>query len=280
MAGAWRPGNTRQLHDRLQIQNNDNKNVPPKRVQFVSGCQLVGQSSEPSSCSGEEICGHVCICPTVTWTESSRQSHRELLGWFSIEFNWKLEPLLIIGSFSLFCTLFCKCAVLPFWAPTYNWLSVCMCKNGHNAETSDVIKVSCKDYFGRGGVTYLGHPFVCQWGTSEGLFSLNGVALHHLIYFIWYFFLRINVSVITLFAGVYAGIKFFIIDFLFKSCPKLRDKYDTPYIVWNSLPTDPQLKERTNATVSRRVRQTDPSSHTRFLPPTLLPVSGSWFILF
>ncbi|XP_020782017.1 GRAM domain-containing protein 4 isoform X1 [Boleophthalmus pectinirostris] len=54
--------------------------------------------------------------------------------------------------------------------------------------------------------------------------------------------------------GLYAGIKFFIIDFLFKSCPKLRDKYDTPYIVWNSLPTDPQLKERTNATVSRRIQ--------------------------
>lgn len=69
-------------------------------------------------------------------------------------------------------------------------------------------------------------------------------------------------SVITLFAGVYAGIKFFIIDFLFKSCPKLRDKYDTPYIVWNSLPTDPQLKERTNATVSRRVRQTETPTPT------------------
>uniref|UniRef100_A0A3P8T4Q2 GRAM domain containing 4 n=1 Tax=Amphiprion percula TaxID=161767 RepID=A0A3P8T4Q2_AMPPE len=54
--------------------------------------------------------------------------------------------------------------------------------------------------------------------------------------------------------GLYAGIKFFIIDFLFKSCPKLRDKYDTPHIVWNSLPTDPQLKERTNANVSRRVQ--------------------------
>ncbi|KTG04072.1 hypothetical protein cypCar_00010261 [Cyprinus carpio] len=52
--------------------------------------------------------------------------------------------------------------------------------------------------------------------------------------------------------GLYAGIKFFIIDFLFKSCPKLRDKYDTPHIMWNSLPTDPQLKERSNATVSRR----------------------------
>uniref|UniRef100_A0A3B3ZJZ2 GRAM domain-containing protein n=1 Tax=Periophthalmus magnuspinnatus TaxID=409849 RepID=A0A3B3ZJZ2_9GOBI len=49
--------------------------------------------------------------------------------------------------------------------------------------------------------------------------------------------------------GLYAGIKFFIIDFLFKSCPKLRDKYDTPYIVWNSLPTDPQLKVRTNITI-------------------------------
>uniref|UniRef100_A0A3P8XVZ0 GRAM domain-containing protein n=1 Tax=Esox lucius TaxID=8010 RepID=A0A3P8XVZ0_ESOLU len=54
--------------------------------------------------------------------------------------------------------------------------------------------------------------------------------------------------------GLYVGIKFFIIDFLFKSCPKLRDKYDTPRIDWNNLPTDPQLKERTNATVSRRVQ--------------------------
>ncbi|MCJ8734343.1 hypothetical protein PDJAM_G00234140 [Pangasius djambal] len=52
--------------------------------------------------------------------------------------------------------------------------------------------------------------------------------------------------------GLYAGIKFFIIDFIFKSCPKLRDKYDTPYIVWKSLPTDPQLKERHSGNISRR----------------------------
>ncbi|XP_051546025.1 GRAM domain-containing protein 4 isoform X3 [Myxocyprinus asiaticus] len=52
--------------------------------------------------------------------------------------------------------------------------------------------------------------------------------------------------------GIYAGIKFFIIDFIFKSCPKLRDKYDTPYIIWTNLPTDPQLKERNNATLNRR----------------------------
>lgn len=56
------------------------------------------------------------------------------------------------------------------------------------------------------------------------------------------------------FLGLYAGIKFFLIDFIFKRCPRLRAKYDTPYIIWTSLPTDPQLKERSNATVSRRVR--------------------------
>ncbi|MBN3271357.1 GRAM4 protein, partial [Polyodon spathula] len=63
--------------------------------------------------------------------------------------------------------------------------------------------------------------------------------------------------------GVYAGIKFFMIDFIFKRCPKLRDKYDTPYIVWTNLPTDPQLKERTNATVSRRL-----SGHEKVQPVT------------
>ncbi|XP_044048798.1 GRAM domain-containing protein 4-like [Siniperca chuatsi] len=55
------------------------------------------------------------------------------------------------------------------------------------------------------------------------------------------------------FIGVYAGIKFFIIDFIFKSCPKLRQRYDTPYIIWTNLPTDLQLKERSSNTTSRRV---------------------------
>uniref|UniRef100_A0A3B4ZTN9 GRAM domain-containing protein 4-like n=1 Tax=Stegastes partitus TaxID=144197 RepID=A0A3B4ZTN9_9TELE len=53
--------------------------------------------------------------------------------------------------------------------------------------------------------------------------------------------------------GVYAGIKFFIIDFIFKSCPKLRQRYDTPYIIWTNLPTDLQLKERSSTMLSRRV---------------------------
>uniref|UniRef100_M3ZS97 GRAM domain containing 4 n=1 Tax=Xiphophorus maculatus TaxID=8083 RepID=M3ZS97_XIPMA len=55
------------------------------------------------------------------------------------------------------------------------------------------------------------------------------------------------------FIGVYLGIKFFIIDFIFKSCPKLRQRFDTPYIIWTNLPTDLQLKERNNTTLSRRV---------------------------
>ena len=53
--------------------------------------------------------------------------------------------------------------------------------------------------------------------------------------------------------GLYAGIKFFLIDFIFKRCPRLRAKYDTPYIIWKSLPTDPQLKERSSTAASRRV---------------------------
>ncbi|XP_019935062.1 GRAM domain-containing protein 4-like isoform X2 [Paralichthys olivaceus] len=53
--------------------------------------------------------------------------------------------------------------------------------------------------------------------------------------------------------AVYAGIKFFIIDFIFKSCPKLRQRFDTPYIIWTNLPTDLQLKERSSTTLNRRV---------------------------
>uniref|UniRef100_A0A7N8XJT6 GRAM domain containing 4 n=1 Tax=Mastacembelus armatus TaxID=205130 RepID=A0A7N8XJT6_9TELE len=53
--------------------------------------------------------------------------------------------------------------------------------------------------------------------------------------------------------GVYAGIKFFIIDFIYKSCPKLRQRFDTPYIIWTSLPTNLQLKEHSSGTQSRRI---------------------------
>lgn len=63
----------------------------------------------------------------------------------------------------------------------------------------------------------------------------------------------------SLSSGVYAGIKFFIIDFIFKSCPKLRQRFDTPYVIWTNLPTDLQLKERSNTTLSRRVSANSPT---------------------
>ncbi|XP_067860995.1 GRAM domain-containing protein 4 isoform X2 [Heptranchias perlo] len=59
--------------------------------------------------------------------------------------------------------------------------------------------------------------------------------------------------ILGLVIGLYAGVKFFLIDFIFKRCPRLREKYDTPYIVWKNLPTDPQLKERSNAILTRRI---------------------------
>uniref|UniRef100_A0A8B9TMK1 GRAM domain-containing protein 4 n=1 Tax=Anas platyrhynchos TaxID=8839 RepID=A0A8B9TMK1_ANAPL len=74
--------------------------------------------------------------------------------------------------------------------------------------------------------------------------------------------------IIGLAMGLYAGIKFFLIDFIFKRCPRLRAKYDTPYIIWTSLPTDPQLKERSNATVSRRLQTAASRSYVGSNAPT------------
>ncbi|XP_020833083.1 GRAM domain-containing protein 4 isoform X2 [Phascolarctos cinereus] len=67
--------------------------------------------------------------------------------------------------------------------------------------------------------------------------------------------------IVGLMMGLYAGIKFFLIDFIFKRCPRLRAKYDTPYIIWTNLPTDPQLKERSAAAVTRRLQTTSSRSY-------------------
>ncbi|XP_055011459.1 GRAM domain-containing protein 4-like isoform X2 [Boleophthalmus pectinirostris] len=56
--------------------------------------------------------------------------------------------------------------------------------------------------------------------------------------------------------GMYAGIKFFVIDFFLKRSLKLRLRFDTPYMIWTNLPTDLQLKERSSSTISRRVAHT------------------------
>ncbi|XP_059793173.1 GRAM domain-containing protein 4 isoform X4 [Balaenoptera ricei] len=69
--------------------------------------------------------------------------------------------------------------------------------------------------------------------------------------------------------GLYAGIKLFVIDFIFKRCPRLRAKYDTPYIIWKSLPTDPQLKERSSTAVSRRPQTASSRSYVTSAPAGL-----------
>ncbi|KAG8517972.1 GRAM domain-containing protein 4 [Galemys pyrenaicus] len=69
--------------------------------------------------------------------------------------------------------------------------------------------------------------------------------------------------------GLYAGVKFFLIDFIFKRCPRLRAKYDTPYIIWKNLPTDPQLKERPSATVPRRLQTAATRSYVSSAPTGL-----------
>ncbi|XP_077452058.1 GRAM domain-containing protein 4-like [Stigmatopora argus] len=53
--------------------------------------------------------------------------------------------------------------------------------------------------------------------------------------------------------GVFVGVKFFIINFIFRSCPKLRQRYDTVHIIWTSLPTDVQMREQVTSSPSRRL---------------------------
>ncbi|XP_057693851.1 GRAM domain-containing protein 4-like [Corythoichthys intestinalis] len=53
--------------------------------------------------------------------------------------------------------------------------------------------------------------------------------------------------------GVFVGVKFFIINFIFRTCPKLRQRYDTAHIIWTSLPTDLQMRERANPSTGRRI---------------------------
>ncbi|KAI4798429.1 hypothetical protein KUCAC02_022054 [Chaenocephalus aceratus] len=72
-----------------------------------------------------------------------------------------------------------------------------------------------------------------------------------------FLFLAIPELTQKLYVGVYAGIKFFVIDFLFKSCPKLRQRFDTPFIIWTHLPTDLQLKERGGSTLTRRLSESE-----------------------
>ncbi|KAM9807681.1 GRAM domain-containing protein 4-like [Neosynchiropus ocellatus] len=69
-------------------------------------------------------------------------------------------------------------------------------------------------------------------------------------------------SLLGLIIVVYAGVKFFIINLIFKSCPKLRQRFDTPYVIWTNLPTDLQQKERSSTSMSRRPSECDQGQGT------------------
>lgn len=68
--------------------------------------------------------------------------------------------------------------------------------------------------------------------------------------------------------GMFAGIKFFVIDFFYKRSPKLRQRFDTPYMIWINLPTDLQLKERSSSsTLNRRATTASGRGSNGTAPP-------------
>lgn len=44
--------------------------------------------------------------------------------------------------------------------------------------------------------------------------------------------------------GIYLGLKFFVLDFIFFRYPRIRLKYDTTSRLWDTLPTDADLERR------------------------------------
>lgn len=44
--------------------------------------------------------------------------------------------------------------------------------------------------------------------------------------------------------GVYLGIKFFVLDYVFYRYPRIRQKYDSTSRLWDTLPTDADLERR------------------------------------
>uniref|UniRef100_A0A8D2ZHV4 GRAM domain-containing protein n=1 Tax=Scophthalmus maximus TaxID=52904 RepID=A0A8D2ZHV4_SCOMX len=99
--------------------------------------------------------------------------------------------------------------------------------------------------------------------TSRHLFMWVQPELTQKLYVgLWVAFISsclLPVKLLGFLIAMYAGIKFFIINFIFMSCPKLRQRFDTPHVIWTNLPTDLQLKERGSTTLSRRV---SPSTQT------------------
>ncbi|XP_022256078.1 GRAM domain-containing protein 4-like [Limulus polyphemus] len=55
-------------------------------------------------------------------------------------------------------------------------------------------------------------------------------------------------------AGLYLGVKMFLVDYVFYRFPRVQQKYDSTWKLWNSLPTDAELeKKHSRAKIDRNV---------------------------
>ena len=53
--------------------------------------------------------------------------------------------------------------------------------------------------------------------------------------------------------GLYLGIKWFIIDYIYYRFPRIRAKHDSVYQIWQTLPTDSQLEKQRHKLAIDRV---------------------------
>lgn len=77
--------------------------------------------------------------------------------------------------------------------------------------------------------------------------------------------------------GIYLGLKFFVLDFIFFRYPRIRLKYDTTSRLWDTLPTDADLERRAEKNRNDNGNSSpDLSSFLELfnLPPTETPLPG------
>ncbi|XP_050704977.1 uncharacterized protein LOC126990399 isoform X1 [Eriocheir sinensis] len=77
--------------------------------------------------------------------------------------------------------------------------------------------------------------------------------------------------------GIYLGLKFFVLDFIFFRYPRIRLKYDTTSRLWDTLPTDADLERRAEKNRTDNGNSSpDLSSFLELfnLPPTETPLPG------
>jgi hypothetical protein len=55
------------------------------------------------------------------------------------------------------------------------------------------------------------------------------------------------------FAGLYMGLKWFVIEYVYHRFPRIKAKHDTVYRIWQTLPTDGELGRRSHQQAIHKV---------------------------